>query len=392
MLEELQRVERETQQQKQKQREEVEKLEREQEETLRAHAAEKEDLLEKQHQEKRALLEEYQMKFSELQQALTLQQKSNTELERMLAEQKQKAAHDAALATESWNNLVLEKEKENQQIKFFSLEVQQELATLKERKTDLELENTSLKLEAVQLKNDLKHAREQNEDISQRHTEARIQHKQEIEEKTATWNQKMEEVQMKLIRSERSNEDKERSLEVERLRTQELSSQLQLLRTSSQNKLRAIEVTRQLEQQALLTDFQAQLSRVRGEINQIKNQTPKDKQRDWNRAKRDRILANATAASVVPSGYASTPATSGERSRSHSRERIGSPRSAGKQPFTPNLPSSSPLSPAASSIAPATTSARKHIRVRSIGSTPQSPAAAAFGNSLAGSQVFGAQE
>lgn len=330
---------------------ELQKAELEKEEQILAAAAEREALLEQAHAEKRDLIDEFAAKSNESSSALAAAHQHAQHLERDLSDQRHRLQHEAALSQESWNNLVLEKEREIQAMKLEAVTSSQTISTLREANSDLDVALQASKLEASQAAADLKHAREQVDDLTMRLAEAKAAHKAETEEKTLQWNARQDELQLRLTKSERESEERGRALQLERVKASELSSQLQLLRTSSQNKVRAIEVARTLEQQALLSDFASQLSRVRTEIGNMKAApTPADRARSRSRrreAERER------------------QADERERSMERSRERMRSPQ------------------PMAVATMLASPSAKKHMRVRSIGGgtlgqgnvsfSPQSP-------------------
>lgn len=305
----------------------------------------REALLEESHELKRAMLEEFQQKVNESALALTAAQNHASRLERDLQEQRQRMQHEHELAAESWNNLVQEKERELQQARRETQTCQTQFHQSKEHTIELDATITELKLELVQTQSDLQHARASLDESVERLGEVRAQHKSLEDERAQSYHAQLEDLQQRLIDSQRSGDEASRALQVERLRTSELTSQLQLLRTSSTNKARAIEVARSLEQQALLTDFASQLGRVRNEINAIKTQTPKDKQREWNRTKRERERERQS--------------TERTESRERSRERMRSP-----QPQS--VASLGGMSSPGSLIG----SARRHVRVRSIDDAP----------------------
>jgi hypothetical protein len=351
----------------------LQKSELEKEEQMLGHAAEREQLLEQAHAEKRALIDEFASKSNEAASALAASQAHSQHLERDLQEQRHRMSHEQALAQESWNNLVLEKERDIQALKLEIISLQQNVANAREHAADLDAQLTTARVDAAQVSADLRHAREHLEEVQQRVVELRAQHKHENEEKALAWNARVDELQLRLVKVERECEEKERALVVERARTSELTAQLQLLRTSSQNKVRAIEVARTLEQQALLSDFASQLSRVRTEIGHIKAQpTPKDRARS--RSRRREVERERQA-------------DERERSRERSRERLRSPQpiSMHQQHQQQAAVQSSP--------------AKKHIRVRSIGdtgngvafspATPHSPSVQFDGGGYDAAHMFG---
>jgi hypothetical protein len=303
---------------------------------------EKERLLEEKHEEKRQMVEEFTARVNASAQALTAAENHSIHLERDLQDQRQKYQHDAALQQESWNNLVQEKERELQNARREIANLHAQLGQLRDLNAQLDSDSTALRVDLAGTQSDLAHARQTLDETVNRLAETRATSKATEEERQASFNLRLDDLQNRLAKAEREGEDHSRALQVERLRTGELTAQLQLLRTSSQNKVRAIEVARQLEQQALLSDFSSQLGRVRSEISAIKSQTPKDKQREVNRQKRERERQHQ--------------ATDRELSRERSAERLRSPQPQSARSI------GSPGS--------AVGSARRHVRVRSIDDTP----------------------
>lgn len=122
----------------------------------------------------------------------------------------------------------------------------------------------------VFVQTDIARAKERIEELSTRINELREHHKAELSAKSQEALERIDAAQSRLLLLEREMEEKERIYESEKVRVSELQQQLTLLQSSSNNKMRAAEVARTLEQQALLSDFAAQLNRVREEITQIK--------------------------------------------------------------------------------------------------------------------------
>jgi chromosome segregation ATPase len=322
---------------------------------VREYAAEIERLLDQLHAEKRALIDDFAAKSNEAASALAAAQSQSAAMERSMQEQQQRLLHEHALAQESWNKLVGEKERELQESKMDAMNQAQQVATSRTRNEALDAELTASKVECAQIGSDLRHAREQLDDVQVRLAELRALHKQETEQKALQFTARIDDLQLRLAKVERENDERERALVVERARTTELSAQLQLLRTASANKVRAIEVARTLEQQALLSDFASQLGRVRTEIGHIKAQpTPQDRARDRSRRRETEREKQQVER---------------ERSRERERERMNSPQ--------PISLASMHAQAAHQQHHAQQASPRKHVRVRTIGAeevfSPASP-------------------
>lgn len=263
-------------------------LQRDRDQLIEAHRRECARLLDESHQTQRQLTDEFTQKSSVASIDLNAARNRATHLERDLQEQRQQMAHESARVQESWKKAIEEKDRELASIKRDLMASQMQSDSMREKNNELEASVSEYRLQIVQLQTELTHTKSALEEAHTRTSELRTQHQKSDEERTADYTARIDALQSRLSQMESLHDASSRALELERLRSADVSSQLQLLRTSSANKMRAIEVARSLEQQSLLTDFASQLNRVRSEITAIKSQTPKDLQREWNHQKRER--------------------------------------------------------------------------------------------------------
>jgi len=338
-------------------------------EEQRLRAQEREELLDAASREKRALVEDYEIKLRTVSKEVDALRQAIQQMETTQQEQRARTAQEMNHAQESWNNLVLEKEKTLQSLRMEHVSLQNQLSKLREEHGDTENELSLLRVQLAEASTDLKHARANLDDSHQRMSELRTQTRRELDEKSHAFEHRIDELTNRLLELERDNADKDRALEASQLKVVDLTNELAHLRAQSEKAARAAEVARSLEAQALLGDFASQLSRVKQEITTIKTRsekTPKEIQRDWNRQKcreeeRQRVER--------------------ERSRERSRERMRSPqpRSITTMPLHPS-PASTPIpgsavapsalnlstmSSMAGSIGP-TSPTRTHLRVRPV--------------------------